>query len=167
MNSMKRKVCTLILSTSLILGAAITPKKAEAGVIVAAASSLYVTIPALAIAGMIGGFGTAVGSIYYAIDHRDQSWWAYAFFMLDTDLKSDDVKRRIEHRYPGLDSALVGEIAARVTAKAAQVGFNEQGIKDVVLSEAELQPVLDLLAETDPVLGAALKQDLTQATLLK
>ena len=166
--SIKRRISALILSTTLTFGAISGPSpRAEAGVIVAAASSLYVTIPALAIAGMLGGFGTAVGSIYYAIDHRDKAWWAYAFFMLDAELQSGNLQQNIEQRYPGIDSTVAAEIARIVTEKARQTAFDEKGLKEILLSEAELAPVTDLLAETDPLLGEKLKNELTRATLVK
>jgi hypothetical protein len=168
MKSMKQRISALILSTTLTVGAISVPnQKAEAGVIVAAASSLYVTIPALAIAGMLGGFGTAVGSIYYAIDHRDQAWWAYAFFMLDAELQSGNLQQNIEQRYPGIDSTVAAEIARIVTEKAKETAFDDKGLKEIILSESELTPVTDLLAETDPALGQKLKNELTLATLVK
>ena len=166
--SVKNRISALVLSTTLTVGAISGPSpRAEAGVIVAAASSLYVTIPALAIAGMLGGFGTAVGSIYYAIDHRDKAWWAYAFFMLDAELQSGNLQQNIEQRYPGIDSTVAAEIAKMVTEKAKETAFNEKGLKEIMLSEAELAPVIELLAETDPALGQKLSNELTRATLVK
>ncbi len=166
--SVKQRISALVLSTTLTFGAISLPTpRAEAGVIVAAASSLYVTIPALAIAGMLGGFGTAVGSIYYAIDHRDKAWWAYAFFMLDAELQNGNLQKSLEERYPGIDSTVAAEIARMVTEKAKETAFDEKGLKEIILTEGDLAPVIDLLAETDPVLGQKLKNELTRATLVK
>ncbi len=168
MKSMKQRISALVLSTTLTVGAISAPtQRAEAGVIVAAASSLYVTIPALAIAGMLGGFGTAVGSIYYAIDHRDKAWWAYAFFMLDAELQNGNLQQTIEQRYPGIDSTVAAEIARIVTEKAKETAFDDKGLKEIILSETDLAPVTDLLAETDPALGQKLKNELTHSTLVK
>jgi hypothetical protein len=167
MKALKKRISTLILTTTLSLGAITAPtQKAEAGVIVAAASSLYVTIPALAIAGMVGGFGTAVGSIYYAIDHRDRAWWAYAFFMLDQDVENGNLKTLIEKRYPGIDNAVAEELAVRIATQARGIAFDEKGLKDVILPASEIAPILELLAETNPSLGQKIEQELTRATVI-
>ena len=68
----------------------------------------------------------------------------------------------IAEKYPELDSYLVEEIAALIKEKANFVEVNADGFKDVVLSEQELSPVLDVLSDSNPELANKIKNDLTK-----
>jgi hypothetical protein len=57
------------------------------------------------------------------------------------------------------------ELGQLISNKAAQLEQNGQGLKEVVLTEAELAPVLQILNETGSDLGERLTQDLTRSSL--
>lgn len=162
MRNMKKVLASSLLSTSLIFGATLAPvKKAEAGVIVMAATSTVAMPAGLAIAGMFGGFGAAVFSIYWAIDHRDQSWYALGIFLLDEHINNNEVSSIIAARYPELDSFVVDEISNLIIKNAANIAMTENGYKEVVIPDSELQDVLAIVAETNPELAAQLNKDLS------
>jgi hypothetical protein len=164
---MKKSFTSAILALSIVLGAASIPvKKAEAGVIIAATAASVVTLPAaVAIIGMFGGFGTSVASIYWAIDHREKSWYAYGLFMLDENMDSNKIQTTLSQRYPELDSFMIEEISRLVLENSDSVEFNKDGIKEILVPEQDLAPILEILASTNPELGEQLRKDLTLKTL--
>lgn len=164
MKTMKKKMTSAALAALLTLSAIAPTKDAKAGAIVAAVGSTVAMPVALGITAIFAGFGTSVASIYYAIAHRDKSWWCYLFFMLDADLNSEKMESLVSQRYPGLDASLVSEISSLILNKAQTTETTAEGVKDVILSESELAPVLSVLTVTNPELGTLIKQDLTQAS---
>jgi hypothetical protein len=136
-------------------------KKAEAGVIVAAAASTVALPVALGVAGLFAGFGTSVFSIYWAIDHREKSWYAYGLFMLDEHLNSEDAKNILLERYPTLENYVVDELAAMIEQKSHTVDFNQNGYKELVFSKAEVNSIIEIIALTDKDLANQVSHDLT------
>lgn len=166
MNKIKKTLTSLVLSITITLGAVSIPtQKANAGVIVMVASSTVAMPAALAIAGMFGGLGTVVSSIYYAIAHTDQAWFAWGFFMLDEQIQSGKTNELIKLKYPEMDSVLVDEISNLIVQKASHMEMNTSNYKEVVLNEQELATVLGVLDATNPILAKAVRQDLTQSSI--
>jgi hypothetical protein len=162
MKKMSRSISSSLIALAISFGAATVPvQKAEAGAIVMAAASTVALPVTVAVIGMFGGFGASVFSVYWAIDHREKSWAALGIFMLDEHLETGMVNTIIAEKYPELDSYLVEEIAALIKEKANFVEVNASGFKDIVLSEQELSPVLEVLSAANPELAEKIKKDLT------
>jgi hypothetical protein len=162
---MKKTIMHLLLAISILFGStALTSKKANAGVLIMTAASVYAG-PVLGIAGMIGGFGISVTSIYWTIENLDKAWLGWGLFMLDEQIESNKVEAMISKNFPELESYLVTEVAGLVREKSNLVELNSDGFKEVVLSEEELAPVLDVLTATNPELAIELKNKLTQQFL--
>jgi hypothetical protein len=166
MKKMKKSISSSLLALAISFGAATAPvQKAEAGAIVMAAASTVALPVTLAVVGMFGGFGASVFSIYWAIDHREKSWAALGIFMLDEHLENGMVNTIIAEKYPELDSYLIEEIAELLKEKANFVEVNAEGFKDIVLTEEELSPVLDILSDSNPELANKIKNDLTKTII--
>lgn len=162
---MKKTIIHLMLALSILVGSsAVTTKKANAGVILMATASLYAG-PVLGIIGMVGGFGITVTSIYWTIENLDKATLGWGLFMLDEQVETNKVEAMISKNFPELESYLVNEVAGLVRAKSNLVELNSDGYKEVVLSEEELSPVLEVLAMTNPELGEELRNKLTQKVL--
>lgn len=162
---MKKSVTSALIALSILFGATTIPaKKANAGVLIMTTSFLYGG-PILGIAGQFIGFGTSVTSIYWTIANLDKAWWGWGLFMLDEQVTPDNVEQLISTSYPDLESSLVKEISSIILDKANLVQLNPKGYKDIVLTEEELSPVLDVLSATNPELGQQLKSDLTKSFL--
>ena len=157
-----KKMLNGILALGLTVSVLTAPvKKAEAGVIVAAAASTVALPVALGVAGLFAGFGTSVFSIYWAIDHREKSWYAYGLFMLDEHLNSEDAKNILLERYPTLESYVVDELAAMIEQKSNTVDFNKNGYNELVFSKAEVNSIIEIIALTDKDLANQVSHDLT------
>ena len=162
MKNMKKVFASSFLSASLILGATLAPvKKADAGVIVMAAGSTVAMPAGLAIAGMFGGFGAVVFSVYWAIDHRDKSWYALGIFLLDEHINNSEVSSIIGARYPELDSFIIDEISDLIINHASNVQMTENGFKEVTIPVEELNEILLIVEESRPELASQLLKDLT------
>jgi hypothetical protein len=162
---MKKKLTTLLIVLGLVVGSlGIPTKKANAGVIVMTASFIYGG-PIIGIVGQILGFGVSVSSIYWSIANLDKAWLGYGLFMLDEKLDSENVEKMISNNYPELDSYLVQEISDLIMEKANLVEMNPKGIKEVILTEQDLESVLDILAITNPGLVNKLMTDLTKSNM--
>jgi hypothetical protein len=158
MKKMMNGIVALGLTVSMLTAPV---KKAEAGVIVAAAASTVALPVALGVAGLFAGFGTSVFSIYWAIDHREKSWYAYGLFMLDEHLNSEDAKNILLERYPTLENYVVDELAAMIEQKSNTVDFNQNGYKELVFSKAEVNSIIEIIALTDKDLANQVSHDLT------
>jgi len=158
MKKMMNGIVALGLTVSMLTAPV---KKAEAGVIVAAAASTVALPVALGVAGLFAGFGTSVFSIYWAIDHREKSWYAYGLFMLDEHLNSEDAKNILLERYPTLENYVVDELAAMIEQKSHTVDFNQNGYKELVFSKAEVNSIIEIIALTDKDLANQVSHDLT------
>lgn len=157
-----KKMMNGILALGLTVSVLTAPvKKAEAGVIVAAAASTVALPVALGVAGLFAGFGTSVFSIYWAIDHREKSWYAYGLFMLDEHLNSEEAKNILMERYPTLESYVVEELATMIEQKSNTVEFNQNGYKELVFSKAEVNSIIEIIALTDKDLANQVSHDLT------
>jgi len=162
MKNMKKVLASSFLSASLILGATLAPvKKADAGVIVMAAGSTVAMPAGLAIAGMFGGFGAAVFSIYWAIDYRDKSWYALGIFLLDEHINDNEVSSIIAARYPELDSFIIDEISNLIIKHASNVQMTENGFKEVTIPVEELNEILSIVEESRPEFASQLLKELT------
>ena len=162
MKNVKKFLASSLLSASLILGATLAPvKKAEAGVILMTAGATVAMPAGLALAGMFGGFGAVVFSVYWAADHRDKSWYALGLFLLDEHINNNEVSSIVAGRYPELESFIVDEISELIVKHSANVLMTQNGYKEVVIPESELQDVLAIVADSQPELAAQLVKDLT------
>ena len=166
MKMLSKSVSSTMLALSLALGSAVMPvKKANAGVIVAAAASTVALPVAIGVVGLFAGFGTSVFSIYWAIDHREKSWYAYGLFMLDQHLENDQINMIIAERYPQLDSYLIEELSNLIRENSSLVAFNENGYKEIILTENQLAPVLEILENENSELAAQIKKDFSRSSL--
>ncbi len=157
-----KKVLNGLVALGLTTSFLMTPvKKAEAGVIVAAAASTVALPVAIGVAGMLTGFGTSVFSIYWAIDHRDKSWYAYGLFMLDEHLETNEIKNIISERYPTLATYAVNELANIIKAKAETQEINQNGYKELIFSISEVSSIIEVIALNDTELANQIEQDLT------
>ena len=121
--------------------------------------------PIIGIVGQVLGFGVSVTSIYWSIANLDKAWLGYGLFMLDEKLDAKNVEQLLSNNYPELDSYLVQEISDLILEKANLVEMNPRGIKEVILTEQELEPILEILAITNPVLEKKLIADLTMSNV--
>lgn len=165
--NLKKSVTSTILALSITLGSVMAPvKKADAGVIIAVTSSLAALPAGVAVAGMFGGFGTSVFSIYYAIANTDKAWLMYGVFMLDGELDPNKMENALIQKYPQLDSFVTSEIAHLIAEKAKTIQEDANGLKEIILTEEELAPVLEIVALNNPEIVEQLKSDLTQPSSL-
>jgi hypothetical protein len=157
MKIMKNLKAKIALLTCLTAATVAPTTNANAGIIIG------VAIPGIGSA-LVGLTITAAG-FFWGIQSEDLNYWAAAMFILDQDANPEGLRSALEKRYPGLDSAVALELGQIISNKAAQLEQNGQGLKEVVLTEAELAPVLQILEETGSDLGARLTQDLTRSSL--
>jgi hypothetical protein len=152
--NMKAKLALLACLTA----ATVAPNSdAKAGIIIG------VAVPGIGSA-LVGLTITSAG-FFWGIQSNDLNYWAAALFVLDQDANPDGLRSALEKRYPGLDPALALELGQLISNKAAQVDQNGHGLKEVILSEAEIAPILQILEETGSDLGNRLIQDLTRSSL--
>ena len=165
--NLKKSTTSAILALAITFGSALAPvKKANAGVIIAVTSSLVAMPVGLAVAGMFGGFGASVFSIYYAIANTDKARLMYGVFMLDGELDSSKLDVALAQKYPQLDSFVTSEIAHLITEKARNTQEDAYGLKEIILTEEELAPVLEIVALNNPEILEQLKSDLTKPSSL-
>jgi hypothetical protein len=157
MKLMKNLKAKAALLACLTAATAVPTSSANAGIIIG------VAIPGIGSA-LVGLTITSAG-FFWGIQSDDLNYWAAAMFVLDQDAHPEGLRSALEKRYPGIDSAVALELGQLISNKAAQLERNGQGLKEVVLTEAELGPVLQILEETGSDLGARLIQDLTRNSL--
>jgi len=157
MKTMKNLKAKIALLTCLTAATVAPTTDAKAGIIIG------VAVPGIGSA-LVGLTITAAG-FFWGIQSEDLNYWAAALFVLDQDANPDGLRSALEQRYPDLDPALALELGQMISNKAVQLEKNGQGLKEVVLTEAELAPILQILEETGSDLGARLSQDLTRSSL--
>jgi hypothetical protein len=158
MKTMSKKLTSLFLTATLILGAnTITTKKADAGIIVGLASG--------GVLGPLVGLGLCATGFFWGIQRDDLNVAAAALFVLDEELNSEKLSDMILKKYPELESYLADEIATLAVQNSTLVEFNAEGLKDVVLSESELAPILEIVQITNPELAKTIKNDFSKSSL--
>jgi hypothetical protein len=156
MNSFKKLARTLALAACLG-GATLAPTQdAKAGIIIG------VAIPGIGSA--LAGLTITAAGFFWGIQSDDLNPWAAALFVLEQNADPAGFDQALMNRYPELDPALRGELARLVAEKAKTLPSDEQGLKEVILSQAEIAPVLEILAETGSPLAAQIERDLTQSS---
>jgi hypothetical protein len=167
MNILKKPLATLAIATTIAVGAMTLPAKdAKAGVIIGVAACTVPAIPAaLAIVGPFVGMGAVITSVYWAIDHRDKSWWAWGLFMLDEEIQNGQVSTLVAQKYPELDSYLVEELSTLIKDKSQNATLVVEGYKEIVFTKEELSPITNVLKESNPELSNKIEQELTGKSL--
>ena len=156
---MKKFISSSLLGLALISGAMSFPaQRAHAGIIVGVATATIV--------GPLIGLTMSSAAFFWGIQEEGLSWKVAALFVLDENPSSQEMQDLIGKLYPDLETYLVDELAQLLVSKANKVQMNEKGFKEIVLSEEDLTPVLEVLSDTNPDLGVRLKNDLT-TTILK
>ncbi len=157
MKYVKNLKAKLALLACLTAATVAPTSDAKAGIIIG------VAIPGIGSA-LVGLTITSAG-FFWGIQSDDLNYWAAALFVLDQDATPEGLRSALEQRYPGLDSAVALELGQLISNKASQLERNGQGLKEVVLTEAEIAPILQILEETGSDLGERLSQDLTRSSL--
>ena len=157
MKKLHKSITSLFLAGAITLAATTaTSKKAEAGIIIGLTGG---------IAGALVGLTIASAGFFWGIQSEDLNLKAGALFVLDEQLKSNELTSIIGKKYPELDSYLVEEIANLIAKNANLVEFNADNFKEIVLSEEELSSVLEVLNLTNPALSEQIRFDLTQSSI--
>ena len=155
---MKKFISSSLLGLALISGAMSLPsQRAHSGIIVCAATATIV--------GPLIGLTMSSAAFFWGIQEEGLNWKIAALFVLDENPSSQEMQDLIGKLYPDLENYLVDEVAQILVTKSNMIRMNEQGIKEIVLSEEDLTPVLEILSDTNPDLGLRLKNDLTTTTL--
>ncbi len=155
---MKKFISSSLLGLALISGAMSLPsQRAHSGIIVCAATATIV--------GPLIGLTMSSAAFFWGIQEEGLNWRIAALFVLDENPSSQEMQDLIGKLYPDLETYLVDEVAQLLVTKAHGAQMNEQGIKEIVLSEEDLSPVLEVLSDSNPELGVRLKNDLTTTTL--
>jgi|APGre2960657468_1045069.scaffolds.fasta_scaffold28223_3 hypothetical protein len=155
---MKKFISSSLLGLALISGAMSLPSQhAHSGIIVCAATATIV--------GPLIGLTMSSAAFFWGIQEEGLNWRIAALFVLDENPSSQEMQDLIGKLYPDLETYLVDEVAQLLVTKAHGAQMNEQGIKEIVLSEEDLSPVLEVLSDSNPELGVRLKNDLTTTTL--
>lgn len=158
MKKMNKSVSTLCLALALAVGAnTVTTKKAEAGIIIGAFTAGVGTA--------LIGLGVSAAGFFWGIQSDDLNWKAGALFILDHEVESSKLNAILSKKYPELESYLVEEITELAINNSNLVEFNAQGLKEVLIPESELEPVLEVLSLTNPSLAKTIKADLTKSSL--
>jgi hypothetical protein len=167
MKILKKPIATLAIASTIALGAITMPvKDARAGVIIGVAACTAPAIPAaLAIVGPFVGMGAVITSVYWAIDHRDKSWWAWGLFMLDEEIQNGQVTNLVAQKYPELEPFLVEELATLIKEKSEHAPLIVEGFKEITFTKEELSSVTNVLQETNPKLAKIIEQELTGKAL--
>ena len=155
---MKKFISSSLLALSLFSGAMSFPaQRAHAGIIVGVATATII--------GPLIGLTMSSAAFFWGIQEEGLNWRIAALFVLDENPSSQEMQDLIGKLYPDLENYLVDEVAQILVTKSNMIRMNEQGIKEIVLSEEDLTPVLEILSDTNPDLGLRLKNDLTTTTL--
>jgi hypothetical protein len=157
MLNIKKLLVTTLCSLTLFTGsAALNSQKANAGIIIIAATSTA------AVVGPVVGLGLASAGFFWGIQSDDLNYKAAALFILDNQIETNKVESIISARYPELDSYLVSEIANSVIEESNLVEFNQDGQKTLKLDENKLSSVLEILSVTNPDLSQKLRSELIE-----
>jgi hypothetical protein len=166
MKKMKKALTSAALALSIGFGGASLPAKdANAGMILMIAGSTAGVPAALGVAGLFGGFGMVVTSVYWGIAHADKAWYAWGLFMLDEQVRSGKVSEAIQEKYPEMDASIANELAQIAAAKIAAAPKADGDYQEILFTEAELSTVLNVLDVTQPELAQRVRQDLTQSSI--
>lgn len=156
---MKKIICNSLLAFTLIFGSVSLPnQKAHGGIIIGVATATII--------GPLIGLTLSSAGFFWGIQEDGLNWKAAVLFVLDEKLSNQDMQEVVSKLYPDLEAYLVDEVAQLLAAKSEVLPMNEKGIKDLVLSENDLAPVLNVLAEINPELGIRLRNDLTKPSLV-
>ena len=155
MKNTKKLIKTLALTIALTLGtSAIPSQKAEAGIIVIAAP--------LGLIGPLIGLSMVATGFFWGIQTDEINYYAAGLFLLDEKTNQNDLTQILAARYPELDSFIIEELASLAVKKANVTNFNQEGLKEISLEEAELAPVIELIAQTNESLAQQVLKDLTK-----
>jgi hypothetical protein len=158
MKTMKQTLAPLALAFSLTATLLTPVHEARAGIIIGAA------IPGIGSA-LIGLTITGAG-FFWGIQSEGLNPWAAALFVLDQEPKPAGIADLLVKKYPGLDPVLadeLGRIISRKISNEAQAGAGT-GAREILMTESEMRPVLEILRETGSDLHDRLLQDLTLST---
>jgi len=97
------------------------------------------------------------------IDHVFEKGIIFKVFDYDPEfqINNNEVSSIVAGRYPELESFIVDEISELIVKHSANVQMTQNGYKEVVIPESELQDVLAIVADSQPELAAQLVKDLT------
>lgn len=167
MKIIKKPLATLAIAATIALGALTVPTKdAKAGVIIGVAACTAPAIPAaLAIVGPFVGMGAVITSVYWAIDHRDKSWWAWGLFMLDEEIQNGLTATLVAQKYPELEPFLVEELSTLIKEKSQNASLVVEGYKEIVFTKEELSSITSVLKDSNPELARTLEQELSGKSL--
>lgn len=156
---MKKMICNSLLALTLIFGSVSLPnQQAHSGIIIAASTATII--------GPLIGLTMSSAGFFWGIQEDGLNWKAAVLFVLDENLSTQDMQEVVSKLYPDLETYLVDEVAQLLAAKNEVLQLNGKGIKDIVLTENDLAPVLNILAEINPELGIRLRNDLTKPSLI-
>ena len=155
MLNIKKLLVTSLCSLSLFVGSsALNSQKANAGIIIIAATSTA------AVVGPVVGLGLASAGCFWGIQSDDLNYKAAALFILDNQIDTNKIESILSSRYPDLEPYLVSEIANSVIDESNLVEFNQDGKKNLKLDENKLSSVFEVLNVTNPELSQKIKSDL-------
>ena len=158
MKKMNKSISTLCLALAIAIGAnTVTTKKAEAGIIIGVSTA--------GVGAALIGLGITAAGFFWGIQSDDLNWKAGALFVLDNEVETNKLSAIISNKYPELESYLVEEIAQLAIDNSNLVEFNAEGLKEVLIPEAALAPVLELVSLTNSELATKIKSDLTKSSL--
>lgn len=158
MNSIKKKITTALVALSLMIAAVAAPThNANAGIIIGA----FVPGVGSAVVGLL----MAGAGFFWGMQSDGLNVGAGALFVLDEKGGTDKITRGLSERFPQLDSFVVYEIAQLVAQKGLSLEQNSQGLKEVVLTEAELAPVLEIVEAQDLAAAGELRRQLTTSSM--
>lgn len=155
---MKKLLSSSLIALSITFGSSALPSQnANAGIIIGCATATII--------GPLIGLTMSSAGFFWGIQSEGLNPGAAILFVLDNDLESGKLSDMIAKKYPELDSSLVEELSNIVQDNARNVEFNEEGLKEVVVSENDLSSILEVLAVTNSALSEKIRQDFTQPLL--
>lgn len=156
MKTMKQTLAPLALAFSLTATLLTPVHEARAGIIIGAA------IPGIGSA-LIGLTITGAG-FFWGIQSEGLNPWAAALFVLDQEPKTAGIADLLVKKYPGLDPVLADELGRIISRKISNEAQAGAGAREILMTESEIRPVLEILTETGSDLHDRLLQDLTLST---
>jgi hypothetical protein len=151
---MKNTIKTLSLALAIIFSTnTLSVKKAEAGVIIGVATA--------GVGGALVGLTLSAAGFFWGIQSEDLNWKAGALFVLNEEVEAQNISQQLQTKYPALESYIADEIAQLVVGHSNLVEFNQNGLKEVIIPEDQLNEVLELTSMLNSDLALQLKSDLT------